>query len=256
MPRSSSNTAEAAPFLKWAGGKTQLLGQLDPLLPDGLGSGGIAHYVEPFLGGGAMFFHLVRTRGPLDAQLYDLNAELVLVYRVVQRRIDDLLDALDALAGHHLARDEPGRRAHYYEVRTRWNEGPTPEGTVRRLGAAHVRRAAELLFLNKTCYNGLFRLNSKGHFNVPFGRYRNPCICDPARLRASAEALQGARAEKMHDHERREADGEQHEEEFRAKRHDVIASGRMQDGRLPDGSERPWWTRVYASRRLCKTTRH
>lgn len=152
----------AGPFLKWAGGKSQLLQQYSPLLPTTWRT-----YFEPFLGGGAVFFHLQ----PRAAVLSDVNEELINAYTVVRDKVDELIAALK------VHRNE---RAYYYSVRA-WR----PE----TLGP--VERAARLIFLNRTCFNGLYRVNKKGEFNVPFGRYLNPTICDVTGLRAASLALRG-----------------------------------------------------------------
>ena len=164
-----------SPFVKWAGGKGQLLAQLDPYLPARL-----AGYVEPFVGGGAVFFHLYR-QGRLRGKkvvLIDSLEELINCYRVVR----DQVEALIAELGRH----EAGKtdRDYYYQVRA-WDR---QSDYGRR---SDVERAARFVFLNRTCYNGLYRVNRSGEFNVPFGRYRNPTICDAANLRAASHALQG-----------------------------------------------------------------
>lgn len=166
-----------SPFVKWAGGKGQLLLQLEPYLPASL-----AGYVEPFVGGGAVFFHLYRQgrlRGK-EVVLIDSLEELINCYRMVR----DQAEALIAELGRH----EAGKtdREYYYHVRA-WDRQPD---YARR---SDLERAARFIFLNRTCYNGLYRVNRRGEFNVPFGRYRNPTINDPANLRAAGHALQGVR---------------------------------------------------------------
>jgi DNA adenine methylase len=154
----------ARPFLKWAGGKSRLLPQYRPHFP---ASEEIGRYYEPFIGSAAVFFHLQ----PHPAWLADANEKLVAVYRVVQQDVEALIEALQV---HHNDRD------YYYRIRA---QNPA------ELSA--VQRAARLIFLNRTCYNGLYRENKKGEFNVPFGRYSNPTICDEQRLRLASQALQG-----------------------------------------------------------------
>ena len=169
----------AAPFLKWAGGKGRLLAQLDPLLPRRLG-----RYVEPFVGGGAMFFHL-RGGGRLGrgAVVSDCNGELVNCFRVVGDAA--ALPALIARLGEHA--EHAMDRAYYYGVRAWDREAGFRE---RR---SPVERAARTVFLNHTCYNGLYRLNRKGQFNLPYGKWtRPPSLFDEGTLWACHRALQGA----------------------------------------------------------------
>jgi len=168
----------AAPFLKWAGGKGQLLAQLEPLLPAAFG-----RYIEPFVGGGAMFFHL-HNLGRLagGAVLSDLNAELMNCYRVVQDEaaLPELISALRKHARHASSAE------YFYRVRA-WDR--KPDFLEQR---SPVARAARTIFLNKTCYNGLYRLNSKGQFNVPYGKWaKPPRLFDEAKLKACHRALQG-----------------------------------------------------------------
>lgn len=152
------------PFLKWAGGKSQLLSSFDRHFPDKFN-----RYFEPFLGGGAVFFHLYNTRPPFTAFLSDYNEELVNAYQIVREEMDALSESLSR---HKNESD------YFYEVRSQDVSALSP-----------VERASRLIYLNKTCFNGLYRVNSKGQFNVPFGSYKNPRMCDPDNLRAVSEAL-------------------------------------------------------------------
>jgi DNA adenine methylase len=156
----------ARPFLKWAGGKRQLLKQYAPYL---LKREAVQRYFEPFAGSAAVYFHLQ----PANACLADVNEKLVEIYRVVQNNVEGLIEILGRFRNEE---------AEYYQVRS---QNPAE--------LSGVERAARLIYLNKTCYNGLYRENKKGAFNVPFGRYKNPTICDPARLRTSSAALQGVK---------------------------------------------------------------
>ncbi|MGD1906567.1 MAG: DNA adenine methylase [Leptolyngbyaceae cyanobacterium] len=158
-----STTLYPRPFLKWAGGKGRLIQQYQPYFPQQ-----IRRYYEPFLGGGAIFFHLSDRFG--SAMLADINAELVNVYQCVQRQVEPLIQRLQ----EHHSRHEPD---YYYDVRAQALSDP-------------LGRAARLIYLNKTCFNGLYRENAKGCFNVPIGRYKNPKICDSATLRLASEGLQ------------------------------------------------------------------
>jgi DNA adenine methylase len=152
----------AAPILKWAGGKSQLLKQYQPYFP---ARNAIQTYYEPFAGSAAVFFHLQ----PFPALLADMNEQLIELYQVIQKDVEGVIRALKQ---HH------NDQAYYYEIRAQDPHDLPPQ-----------ERAARLIFLNKTCYNGLFRVNRSGRFNVPFGRYTNPTICNEKRLRAASQAL-------------------------------------------------------------------
>lgn len=173
--------AGRATFLKWAGGKRQLLPQLRRFVPSAFGT-----YHEPFLGSGAVFFDLSRAGAPQRARLADTNADLIGCYTAVRRATDDVISHLHALAeGHRL-----GGTTHYYDVRDWFNESiATWRASGDTLDAYPARLAAVFIYLNRTGFNGLFRMNSRGQFNVPAGRYSNPRICDETTLRAAARAL-------------------------------------------------------------------
>ena len=160
---------EAAPFVKWAGGKGRLLSQLRPLLPSGASR---MRHVEPFVGGGALFF----SRQPKRALLTDINPALVGTYTAIRDDLDRVIAALRGLAARH-------SKESYYEVRERYNRSP-------RITTA--KRAAMFIYLNKTCFNGLHRVNRKGEFNVPVGSYKKPRILNEDALRAASDALRGA----------------------------------------------------------------
>lgn len=161
----------AKPFLKWAGGKTALLPELLKAAPKQ-----IETYYEPFLGGGALFFALQSEGRFKNAVLSDSNRELINAYLQVRDNVEGLIRALGVHQRKYRAAED--RAEYYYTIRGK------------RLTCS-LGGAANLIFLNKTCYNGLYRVNSKGGFNVPHGRYTNPTICDEANLRAASEALQG-----------------------------------------------------------------
>ncbi len=166
-----SKQQAASPFLKWAGGKTQLLHELENHIPT------FQNYFEPFLGGGALFFRLAAKKANFRARLSDLNAELVNAYKVVKNDPDELIDWL---ARYETAYAQD-RRTFYYSLRNK-----APNGV--------VQRAARLIALNKTCYNGLYRVNSAGAFNVPIGRYKNPSICNAVQLLNASTALRSTKA--------------------------------------------------------------
>ncbi len=155
----------ASPIVKWVGGKGKLLVELEARAP-----GSYNRYFEPFFGGGALFFRLA----PAAAVIADSNAELINLYESVRSDVEGVIRALDEHRSHHC-------ESYYYGVREGWNRG----------GGGSAERAATFMYLNKTCYNGLWRVNSRGAFNVPAGRYENPTIFDPDALRAAARALAG-----------------------------------------------------------------
>jgi DNA adenine methylase len=155
------------PFVKWVGGKKQLLPELVRRIPSN-----VRRYYEPFIGGGALFFSLQ----PQNAYLSDINPDLINLYTVIRDKIDELIADLD---------QHKYEKPYYYRIRG------IDRTTEYRLWT-DVQRASRFIYLNKSCYNGLYRVNSKGEFNVPFGRYTDPTILDESNLRACHVALQGA----------------------------------------------------------------
>lgn len=179
------------PFLKWAGGKSQLLKQFEEYYPNELKLGLINNYYEPFLGGGAVFFDIVQKYNIENFFLFDINEELILVYKVVQNDVLKLINRLDNIKSKYYELNENEKSEYYYEQRDNYNQ--------KRNNIKHniysedwILRAAQMIFLNKTCFNGLFRLNQKGEFNVPFGRYKNPQIYNKNNLLAISGILQKA----------------------------------------------------------------
>jgi DNA adenine methylase len=157
------------PFIKWVGGKRQLIPQLSQYFPTTFNK-----YIEPFVGGGAIFFYLL----PQKSVLMDINAELINTYQVIKHKVEELIESLQ---------QHKNEKEYFYEVRA-WDRAPEE---FRRLDK--VERASRTIFLNKTCYNGLFRVNKKNQFNTPFGRYKNPTICDEFNLRAVNVALKNTK---------------------------------------------------------------
>lgn len=181
-----------APFLKWAGGKTRLLPDLVKRLP-GTWKG---TYHEPFAGGAALFFYL-STRMPPGppagkgpAMLYDANRELTTTYLAVRSNVEAVVRATSALQRRFLNASRRDRRALYASIREDFND---PDNYVNYEHEINPRRAAQFIFLNKTCFNGLWRVNRRGKFNVPMGDYKSPVICDAAALKAASESLSKAR---------------------------------------------------------------
>ncbi|AMW33785.2 DNA adenine methylase [Fervidobacterium islandicum] len=181
---------QAKPFLKWAGGKSQLVEELHKRLPESiLQTRKIDVYVEPFVGGGAFFFYLKGRYKIGKAYLFDVNKDLILAYKVVQAYPKELIQHLENLEEKYLSLGEEEQKNFYYKVREDYNiqrqridySAPSEEWVI---------RVAYLIFLNKTCYNGLYRLNKDGDFNVPHGRYKNPKICDSENIIQASWALQ------------------------------------------------------------------
>lgn len=172
----------AKPFIKWAGGKTQLLPQISQKYPSELGTK-IRHYAEAFVGGGAVFFDLYQKNLIDFAILVDCNYALVNLYRTIQKTPQFLIESLSEIEHRYLSLDEIDREKFYYSKRDSFN-------THDKTSKNSLYYASEFIFLNRTCFNGLFRVNKKGLFNVPFGRYKNPTICNKNNIFAVSNALQ------------------------------------------------------------------
>lgn len=179
----------AKPFLKWAGGKTQLLDELVKRLPDQIKRGQIIdRYIEPFIGGGAFFFYLKGKFKIRKSYLIDTNKDLVVTYKVIQKDPNSLAKKLNGIERRYLKKSIEDRETYYYRIRKRYNNQKGKFGYT-SYNDDWVKRAAYLIFLNKTCFNGLYRLNSNGEFNVPFGRYKNPTILDKTNVLEVSKAL-------------------------------------------------------------------
>ena len=185
-----NNQLQAKPFLKWAGGKRQLLKQLEAHFPTQLLNGEISRYVEPFVGSGALFFKVIQTFPIQECLLADVNPELILVYKTIQEDVSGLIKNLGEIEQRYLDIDPEHRKEFYYQVREDYNQ-QRDSMQYNEFEANWCMRAAYMLYLNRIGYNGLFRLNSKGGFNVPFGRYKNPRILDAENLRRTSVLLQG-----------------------------------------------------------------
>lgn len=184
---------EVKPFLKWVGGKTQLISDLEKKLPKRIAESGIIErYIEPFVGGGAFFFYLKSKYKVKKSYLIDNNEDLILSYRVIQNFPEELISEIKVLENYYLRQNDQGRADYYYYIRDRYNK---QKGTIRykRLDRDCVRRSAFMIFLNKTCFNGLFRQNSSGGFNVPHGRYKNPKICNVDNILEVSHALKDSK---------------------------------------------------------------
>jgi len=181
----------ARPFLKWVGGKGQLLAQFAQHYPKELKDGTIRRYVEPFVGGGAVFLDIAQSYTIGEALLIDINPELILAYQVVKEAPDGLVAALREHRDVYLPLDAEERKKYYYGIRDAYNT-QRKEIDFGRFSELWVARAAYMLFLNRTCFNGLFRVNAEGGFNVPLGRYANPSILDESNILRVSQLLQKA----------------------------------------------------------------
>ena len=173
---------KAKPFIKWVGGKTQLLEQLDAQLPAGFSNWKDVTYIEPFVGGGAMLFYMLQQYPNIrHAVINDVNPDLTTCYQVVRDNPEELIVSLmDIQNVYNEIRTEEGRKEFFLAVRERYNEK----------NLEPLENTTNFFFLNRTCFNGLYRVNKKGLFNVPFGKYTNPQICDPSTIRKDSELLQ------------------------------------------------------------------
>lgn len=171
------------PFLKWAGGKGQLIKEIEHYYP--FETGKITKYAEPFVGGGAVLFDILSRYNLKEVYISDINAELINTYRIIRDDVDDLIKMLHAMQNDFIPLDTDNRKAYYMRKRERFNDLK-----VNGDENINIEKAALMIFLNKTCFNGLFRVNKKGLFNVPMGAYKNPMICDENNLRAVSEKLQ------------------------------------------------------------------
>lgn len=179
----------AKPFLKWAGGKGQLIDQIERTLPMELYNGHITKYAEPFIGSGALFFFMANKFQLTDYFIADINKDLILTYQVIQQRVEELIQQLKEIQSDYLLLPPAQREAYFYQVRTDFNDMQTAT-RYKATTSASIQRVAQLIFLNRTCFNGLYRVNSRGAFNVPFGRYKKPKICAAKNLRRVSHLLQ------------------------------------------------------------------
>ena len=174
------------PFLKWAGGKGQLLKEIERYYP--FNNGTITKYAEPFVGGGAVLFDILNRYDIEQIYISDINAELINTYVIIREHIEKLINLLNQYQMEYVPLETEGRKSYYMAKRDRFN-GLKVNGNK----TESIEKAALMIFLNKTCFNGLYRVNKKGFFNVPMGAYKNPLICDEKNLRAVSEKLQNVR---------------------------------------------------------------
>jgi DNA adenine methylase len=171
------------PFIKWAGGKSQILDNIRGKYPVGLGAA-ITKYAEPFVGGGAVLFDVLGRYGLKEVYISDINRELVQTYISIRDNIDELVCSLKKIERRYLAAGDDVRKEIYYAARDRFN-------VLKSMGVESVELATLFIFINRTCFNGLYRVNSHGAFNVPQGNYKNPTICDERNLLMASEKLHG-----------------------------------------------------------------
>ncbi len=171
------------PFLKWAGGKGQLLKEIEQYYP--FSDGTITKYAEPFVGGGAVLFDILSKYDLEEIYISDINAELINTYRIIRDDIDALTQMLCVMQNDFIPLDTDNRKVYYMEKRERFNDLKVTDNK-----NINIEKAALMIFLNKTCFNGLYRVNKKGLFNVPIGAYKNPMIYDENNLRSVSEKLQ------------------------------------------------------------------
>ena len=173
---------QARPFIKWAGGKGQLLEQLDKLLPNDFGERQDITYIEPFVGGGAMLFYILQKYPNIrHAVINDVNSDLIMCYQIIKDAPEELIASLQDLQNvYNALMTEEARKDFFLSVRERYNEKNLDP----------IENSTKFIFLNRTCFNGLYRVNKRGLFNVPFGKYTNPMICNPVTIRLDSKLLQ------------------------------------------------------------------
>ena len=177
-----THKVELKPFVKWVGGKGQLIEEIEKMLPSD-GEKVLTKYAEPMVGGGALLFNVLSRYQFDELYISDINPELINAYIAIKQNVEALIKRLNEMQMTFLPLDENGRKYYYYNVRDKFN-------TVKLSDSTSTEKAAYFIFLNKTCFNGLYRVNRKGLFNVPMGSYKNPTICDADNLRNIHEALQ------------------------------------------------------------------
>ena len=172
----------AKPFIKWVGGKGQVIPQLEALLPADFDQWEDVTYIEPFVGGGAMFFYMLQMHSNIvSAVINDINSDLITCYKIVRDNPEKLVNSLQEIQNEYYSLpSEEVRKEFYLRMRDEFN--------TKELDS--IRNTTLFFFLNRTCFNGLFRVNKAGFFNVPFGKYVNPTICDPKTIYADSELLQ------------------------------------------------------------------
>ncbi len=172
------------PFVKWAGGKGSLIPQLNNFYPYELKNGIIERYIEPFVGGGAVLIDILQKYDIQEVYAFDINIDLINSYNVIKNDIEELITNLKRMETEYLQLGQEERKKYFYNIRNEYNNYELVKNE------KNVKRAAQFIYLNRTCFNGLYRVNKNGKFNVPVGRYKNPTICDEENLRQLSQLIQ------------------------------------------------------------------
>lgn len=171
------------PFVKWAGGKGNLILQLSNFYPNELRNGIIERYIEPFVGGGAVLIDILQNYDVRQAYAFDINIDLINSYNVIKNNVEELIINLKRMETEYLQLEQEERKNYFYNKRNEYNNYILQENE------QNVQRAAQFIYLNRTCFNGLYRVNKEGKFNVPVGSYKRPTICDEENLRKLSELI-------------------------------------------------------------------
>ena len=172
------------PFVKWAGGKGSLIPQLNNFYPYELKNGIIERYIEPFVGGGAVLIDILQKYDVQEAYAFDINIDLINSYNVIQNNVENLITNLKQIETEYLQLEQEERKEYFYNKRNEYNNYTLEENE------QNIQRAAQFIYLNRTCFNGLYRVNKAGKFNVPMGSHKNPTICDEENLRNLSNLIQ------------------------------------------------------------------
>ncbi len=172
------------PFVKWAGGKGSLIPQLNNFYPYELKNGIIERYIEPFVGGGAVLIDILQKYDIQEVYAFDINIDLINSYNVIKNNVEELITNLKQMETEYLQLGQEERKNYFYNMRDEYNNYELEENE------QNIQRTAQFIYLNRTCFNGLYRVNKNGKFNVPVGSYKNPTICDEENLRQLSQLIQ------------------------------------------------------------------
>lgn len=172
------------PFVKWAGGKGSLIPQLNNFYPYELKNGIIERYIEPFVGGGAVLIDILQKYDVQEAYAFDINIDLINSYNIIKNNVEDLITNLKQMETEYLQLEQEERKNYFYNKRDEYNNYTLKENE------QNIQRAAQFIYLNRTCFNGLYRVNKAGKYNVPMGSHKNPTICDEENLRNLSKLIQ------------------------------------------------------------------